>query len=62
MQTNNNMILQFSTRNDGNILEEVKLFLMSIKNNMMFVSREKKNLACGENIPLLPKYENPNFS
>jgi hypothetical protein len=22
----------------------------------------KKNLACGENIPLLPKYENPNFS
>ena len=63
MQTNNNMILQFSTRNYGKILEEVKLFLMSIKNNLMFVSGEKKNLACGENLPaLLPKYENPNFS
>jgi hypothetical protein len=36
------MILQFSTRNYGKILEEVKLFLMSIKNNLMFVSREKK--------------------
>jgi hypothetical protein len=43
MQTNNNMILQFSTRNYGKILEEVKLFLMSIKNNLMFVSREKKS-------------------
>jgi hypothetical protein len=42
MQTNNNMILQFSTRNYGKILEEVKLFLMSIKNNLMFVSGEKK--------------------
>ena len=42
MQTNNSMILQFSTRNYGKILEEVKLFLMSIKNNLMFVSREKK--------------------
>ena len=42
MQTNNNMNLQFSTINYGNILEEVKLFLMSIKNNLLFVSCEKK--------------------
>ena len=58
MQTNNNMILQFSTRNYGKILEEVKLFLMSIKNNLMFVSREIKFLNLGKSYPPRSKMVN----